>query len=88
MRYSIVIVPAAKRDLKRLPADAFRRIAAAIDELAGEPRPPGVAKLRGADDLYRIRVGDYRIIYPIKDRQLQVLIVRVGRRRDVYDLER
>ncbi len=61
-----------------------RRIAAAIDRLAVDPRPSGVRKLTGADNLWRIRVGDYRIVYEIEDDRLVVLIVRIGHRRDIY----
>lgn len=88
MAYSVIVAPAAKRDLKRLPAEAVRRVASAIDDLAEEPRPHGSAKLQGATDLYRIRIGDYRVIYQIHDRQLRILIVRVGHRRDIYDRDR
>jgi mRNA interferase RelE/StbE len=88
MAYTVIVAPAAKRDLKRLPAEALRRVAEAIDHLADEPRPHGSVKLQGATDLYRIRIGDYRVVYQIHDRQLRVLIVRVGHRRDIYDLDR
>lgn len=88
MAYTVIVAPAAKRDLKRLPADALRRVAEAIDQLADEPRPHGSVKLQGATDLYRIRIGDYRVIYQIHDRQLRIVIVRVGHRRDIYGWER
>ncbi len=52
--------------------------------LAEEPRPDGVKKLAGSDDLYRVRVGDYRIIYQIRDATVLVVIIRVGHRGDVY----
>ena len=55
-----------------------------IEALANQPRPTGAKKLKGRDDLWRIRVGDYRIIYEIRDRILVVLVVRVGHRREVY----
>ena len=55
-----------------------------MDGLAKEPRPKGVKKLSGADDLYRIRVGDYRVVYQIRDDRLIVLVVRIGHRKDVY----
>mgnify|MGYP001580816136 FL=1 len=55
-----------------------------MDALAATPRPKGVKKLTGTDDLYRIRVGDYRIVYQIHDDRLIVLVVRIGHRRDVY----
>ena len=60
------------------------RLGRRIDALAENPRPQGVKKLGGEGDLYRVRVGDYRIIYQIRERSLIVLIVRVGHRADVY----
>lgn len=59
------------------------RIGAAIDALAVEPRPPGVVRLAGRDD-FRIRVGDYRIVYAVDDAALLVLVARIAHRRDVY----
>lgn len=55
-----------------------------MDALAGDPRPKGVKKLFGLDDLYRIRVGEYRVVYQIQDNRLIVLVVRIGHRKDVY----
>ena len=82
MAYRIEIRPAALKDLAALDRPVQRRIAAAIDALAATPRPSGVKKLEGAEDLYRIRVGDYRVIYAIDDRVLVVLVVRVRHRRE------
>ena len=84
MAYKVEIRPAALRDLKRIPRADLPRLARAIDALAQDPRPEGVTKLRGAQDLYRIRVGDYRIIYRIRDRVVTVTVIRVRHRRDVY----
>ena len=82
--YRIELRPAARRSLAALPREAQARIASAIDSLATEPRPPGVTKLRGPEGFYRVRVGDYRIVYAIDDDALFVLVVRVGHRREVY----
>jgi mRNA interferase RelE/StbE len=68
----------------KLPRKDLARIARRIDGLADDPRPPGSRKLEGADDLYRARSGDHRIVYPIQDEILVVVVVRVGNRRDVY----
>ena len=84
MAYTIEFRPRAVRDLKGLPQDVQRRLLARIEDLAEEPRPPGVKKLAGADDLYRIRVGDYRVLYQIQDEKLLVVIVRIGHRSDIY----
>lgn len=83
MRYSIEFVPSARKALHKLPLPIRRRIQVAIDELAENPFPPGVKKLHGEDG-YRIRVGDYRIIYDVEHRRLLVLVIRIGHRREVY----
>lgn len=85
MTYSISVTPNARRSLGKLSHESAERIARAIDALASEPRPTGCKKLKGADELWRIRVGDYRVIYTINDGKLLVLVVRVGHRRDVYE---
>jgi mRNA interferase RelE/StbE len=82
--YTIEILPAALKQLQALPRPDQRRIRDRIDRLADNPRPYGSSKLEGADDLHRIRVGQYRVIYSIQDKDLVVVVVRVGNRRDVY----
>ena len=84
MAYQILFTPRAFRDLEALPDRDRERIARRIDGLAREPRPSGVRKLAGSDDVYRLRVGDYRVLYTIEDRVVTVSIVRVGHRRDIY----
>lgn len=84
MAYSIELTSAALRALKKLPADVRQRVADMIDALADDPRPAGVRKLSGSDDVYRMRTGDYRILYQIADKALVVLVVHLGHRRDVY----
>jgi mRNA interferase RelE/StbE len=83
-RYTIEFARTARRELADIPKDAQRRIAQKIDALAIDPRPQGVEKLSGHDALYRVRVGDFRIIYEIQDRRVIVTILRIGNRRDVY----
>jgi mRNA interferase RelE/StbE len=82
--YSIQILPSAERAIANLDGTQRRRIGAKIDTLATNPRPAGVKKLKGEDDLWRMRVGDYRVVYEIRDRHLVVLVVTVGHRREVY----
>ena len=82
--YRIEFTPAADRDFRGLPHDVQRRLRPKIDALAGSPRPHGVETLAGEKDLYRIRVGDYRIVYQIRDEVLLVVLVRIRHRRDVY----
>lgn len=84
MVYQILIDPAAMRELKKLDQRVRRLLAEAINALAENPRPSGSRKLAGSTNAYRIRVGDYRILYQIADKVLQVLIVKVGNRKDVY----
>ena len=84
MRYRIEITKAAARDLRALPANILKRVDARILSLAEEPRPDGVKKLAGVEDLYRVRVGDYRIIYEIQDAVILTTIVRTRHRGEVY----
>jgi mRNA interferase RelE/StbE len=82
--YSIVVLPSAARELAKLPRPTLRRIDAAIDALAADPRPAGARKLAGGSNQWRIRVGDYRVLYEIRDAVLLVTVVRVRHRREVY----
>jgi mRNA interferase RelE/StbE len=84
MAYAVLVSPAARRDLKRIRGPSRRRIADAIENLADDPRPQGCTKLAGEEEFYRLRIGDYRIIYQIEDDRLIVLVVRVGHRKDIY----
>lgn len=83
MAYQVIITPAADKVVARLPKGIRARIANHLAALAENPRPHGYVKLTDRD-AYRIRVGDYRIIYNILDKQLIVLVIEVGHRRDVY----
>jgi mRNA interferase RelE/StbE len=82
-RYKIVLRKSVAKDLKGIPKKDARRIVAAIKALTGNPRPPGTKKLSG-QERYRIRQGNYRILYSIEDEVLIVTVVKVGNRRDVY----
>ncbi len=84
MTYRIEIKPSAADALAKIPQPHRRRIARKIDQLADNPRPRGAIVLEGRSSLYRIRVGDYRVIYQIQDAVLVVLVVRIGGRGDVY----
>ena len=85
-RYSLKIKPSAAKELDALSDTLFARIDRKILALADNPRPAGCQKLKGYKDLWRIRVGDYRVVYTIDDARLLVEITRVRHRRDVYDL--
>jgi len=82
--YSILVLRPAARAIARLHPDVRTRVRQAIHTLALEPRPVGCKRLTAADRLYRVRVGDCRIVYEVLDGQLVVLVIRVGHRRDVY----
>ena len=81
--YSVLIKPSAAKELERLPDKPRRQIARRIQALAHRPRPAGCEKLTG-EDVYRIRQGDYRVVYSIADAELTVVVVRIGHRREVY----
>ena len=82
--YHVDIARRAVKALAALPRREQQRIRAAIDLLADNPRPPGCVAMTGEAHAYRVRVGDYRIIYEVLDDRLVVQVVRVGHRRDVY----
>jgi mRNA interferase RelE/StbE len=83
--YKVLIKPSAAKEIEAVDQKRDRqRIVARILALADEPRPAGCEKLAGEGDRYRVRVGRFRIVYSITDDKLQVLVVRVAHRRDVY----
>jgi mRNA interferase RelE/StbE len=84
LAYRLEFTPRAARDFKSLDGSVRRRIAQRIDSLANNPYPSGIKKIEGEEELYRLRVGDYRILYQVKKQTLLVLVVRIGHRRDVY----
>lgn len=84
-RYSLFIKPSAGKELEAVGSKQDRlRIIGRIRELAADPRPHGSEKLAGYDDRYRVRQGNYRIVYAIDDKASQVTVFRVGHRKDVY----
>ena len=84
MAYAIVFTSVAERELKRIALRDRERISARIDGLAAEPRPAGVKALQGGGGLLRLRVGDYRVLYEVRDTEVIVIVVRIGHRREVY----
>jgi mRNA interferase RelE/StbE len=83
--YRVSLSPSAARELRKFDPDVRRRIQAALDLLATEPRPPAATRLVGGSGEWRVRTGDYRIVYEINDDQLLVLVLRMAHRREVYD---
>lgn len=84
MKYTVRMNSRTCKELARLPGDMHRRVIRKLDALEANPRPVGVEKLSGTEDLYRVRVGDWRIVYAIRDRELVVIVIRIGHRREVY----
>ena len=84
MIYEIQFTKGARKLFKKLPQELQARIQSKIDDLSIEPRPDGVKKLQGEENSYRIRVGEYRVVYEIYDDILLVSIVRVGHRNKIY----
>ena len=82
--YEVLIERTAERDLKSLPTNLFDRIVPRIKALAAIPRPSGCHKLAGSKNDWRIRIGDYRVVYEVDDARQRVRIFRVRHRRDVY----
>lgn len=82
--YKVFFKPSADRQLRKLSDGLQRRIVGEVEALARIPRPRGVVKLAGHENLWRIRVGDYRIVYEIHDSRLVILVLRLAHRKDVY----
>lgn len=84
MAYSVQFKPLALRQLEKLPRDVQHRVAAKIDGLRHDPFPTGSKKMVALPDAWRIRVGDYRVVYQVHRSILVVLVLTVGHRREVY----
>jgi mRNA interferase RelE/StbE len=84
MPYDIQTEKSALKALKKLPNNVIKTIWKEIGILRHNPRPPGCKKLKGQDNLFRIRAGDYRIVYQVQDKVLIVLIIRIGDRKEIY----
>jgi len=83
--YELSFRPAALRQLRKLDPQVVRRIKAATTDLCADPRPHGAKALAGQHGWLRIRVGDYRIIYEVRDSELTVLVIQIGHRSQVYE---
>ena len=82
--FEIEYTKAARKDLRKLDQATRDRIGASIDHLASDPHPPGSRKMVGSEALFRIRVGDYRVIYEVRNKLLTVFIIKVGHRGNIY----
>ncbi|XHX80102.1 MAG: type II toxin-antitoxin system RelE/ParE family toxin [Stenomitos frigidus ULC029] len=85
MSYQVFVKPSAQRQLKKLTLAVQKDLIALIESLSDEPRPSGCKKLKQRPNQYRVRSGDYRIIYSVEDMSLTVRVIKVGHRRDVYE---
>ena len=83
-RYRVELKPSARKELTRLPAQLIERIVPRLENLSFDPRPPGCKKLKGGDNEWRIRVGDYRVVYMIDDANRLVEVTRIRHRSEVY----
>lgn len=88
MTYNVEIAPAAQRDIKKarkgLSKKDFKAIFDAITDLETTPRPKQAKKLSGGNSLYRLRIGNYRVVYQVRDSQVLILVLKVGDRKDAY----
>jgi mRNA interferase RelE/StbE len=82
--YRVILKPSVEKDLRSLPAPVLKRVFKRVEALADHPLPHGSLKLAGAEQLYRIRVGEYRIVYTVDSDSRQVIVYYVRHRRDVY----
>jgi mRNA interferase RelE/StbE len=83
-QYRIEFLKTAQKELLKLPKEIQQRIATKIDSLLVDPYPPDTKKLKNGNGRFRIRIGDYRIIYRLEEDRLIILIIKIGHRRDVY----
>ncbi len=83
-RYSIEISRTAEKQLKKLEPDDQLRVANAIIALADDPHPQGSRKLTGYEDVFRIRVGQYRVLYSVSGKKLVIIVLKIGHRKNVY----
>jgi len=82
--YSVELTRTAEKQLRRLAKRDRIRVVEAIEELATKARPRAARKLQGYDDVYRIRVGQYRVVYEVYDDRVVVIVLKIGHRKDIY----
>ena len=85
VKYAVEMKPSARRELEGLPNNVLARTVSKIEALSYTPRPPGCKKLKGYKDQWRVRVGDWRVVYIIDDNKALVSITRIAHRREVYE---
>jgi len=82
--FRIEVSATAERQIRKLAREDQIRVLRAIGPLASDATPPGSRKIRGYDDVYRIRVGTYRVLYRVAGKRLLVIILKIGHRREIY----
>ncbi len=82
--YKVLLERRAERDIKRLPTELFHRIIPHLEALSEDPKPSGCRKITGSKHDWRIRIGDYRVIYEIDEQQKAVKVMRIRHRKDAY----
>ncbi len=82
--YSLIYRESVAKTLRRIPKSQLIKIIVRVESLAVEPRPVGAIKLKGEMDVYRVRQGDYRIIYRVEDKIITVEVIAIGHRKDIY----
>lgn len=83
--YAVELKPSARKELESLPDTVLARVVRKVESLANDPRPTGCKKLKGYKDQWRIRIGDWRVVYIIDDAARLVSVTRIAHRREVYD---
>jgi len=84
MTYTIEFAPRTRRELRKLSSVVRKRVLDKIDSLADNPFPHGYTEMKGSQNYYRVKVGDYRIIYTVEHGELLILVVTIGHRREIY----
>lgn len=84
MTYTIEFAPRTRRELRKLSSVARKRVLEKIDSLADNPFPHGYTEMKGSQNYYRVRVGNYRVIYTVEHGELLILVVSIGHRREIY----
>ncbi len=83
--YAVELKPSARKELESLPDSVLARVFRKLESLADDPRPPGCKKLKGYKDHWRVRIGDWRVVYIIDDAERLLSVTRIAHRREVYD---
>ena len=84
MKYKVELLPTAKKELASLPKEILKRVYGRLVVLSENPYPKGIKAIKGGDGIFRLRVGDYRILYKVENRRLLVLVISIGHRKDIY----